>query len=196
MEKALRNFLKDNPEGDFQGILVTRPVRPTRSNVLPKQIGYYVGGANYNPYWPLRSSVISPSTIKLDSYLQPYKEGEAHEIEFDFLKQLINLVELDEAKPSFLWRMSYLEPVLHELETHARGRKPCLVVIRRRSGGITAPRGETRGILQGGEKDMALSNRLTLFMVRQHRISDDKSEVWWPQLRFADGRYLLAFSYK
>ena len=198
MEKALRDHLRKDPQGGFEGILLAPPVRATRRNVInPNKVIYYVGSSNYNPLWPLRTPTISSSTRKIDAALSKYQTKTNNAVNHRIIGNLISLIETDKEKPSLLWNKKRLQVVLNGLKTKF-GDKASLVVIHRQGQGIQNPRRETQGILSGGEKDLGSNDKLTLFMIRQPKItmsSTEMSEVWWPQIRFPDGRYFLAFTY-
>ncbi len=59
---------------------------------------------------------------------------------------------------------------------------------------LVQPRRETQGILAAGEDPLAPRDALTLFLYRQDATASGETEVWWPQPRFPDGNYVLAFS--
>jgi hypothetical protein len=57
-------------------------------------------------------------------------------------------------------------------------------------------RNETQGIHTSGEENIAPLDAPALYMFRQDVTSKFNIEVWWPQLRFPDGNYVLAFSFE
>jgi hypothetical protein len=73
------------------------------------------------------------------------------------------------------------------------GAKAYLVVRRGRD--LNVPRRETQGILSGGEDQLAPRDAPTLFLYRINPNAKRETEAWWPQLRFPDGNYVLAFSF-
>ena len=74
-----------------------------------------------------------------------------------------------------------------------KGDKAYLLVRRGRN--LAQPRRETQGILTGGEEALVPRDAPALFFFRQEATADGQAEAWWPQLRFADGNYVLAFSF-
>ena len=91
------------------------------------------------------------------------------------------------------WDMKTIKTALEKLKS-LKGNKAYLVVKRGRD--LKERRNETQGILSGGEEALAQKDAPTLFIYRQNEIPG-RSEiaVWWPQLRFPDGNYVLAFSF-
>jgi hypothetical protein len=74
------------------------------------------------------------------------------------------------------------------------GSKAYLVVIRGRKNEV--PRNETQGIHTSGEENLAPTDAPALFLFRQDKTAKYPIEVWWPQLRFPIGNYVLAFSFE
>ena len=65
----------------------------------------------------------------------------------------------------------------------------------RRGRDLNEPRKrETQGFLTGGEEALVPKDAPTLFIYRLNK-SARGVEVWWPQLRFPEGNYVLAFSF-
>jgi hypothetical protein len=58
---------------------------------------------------------------------------------------------------------------------------------------LVARRGETQGVLSGGEISNVQRDKVTLFMLRTEA-KGGAYAAWWPQIRFPDGRYAFAFA--
>lgn len=194
MESGLRDIVKAHPVGHFEGLYVASPLQPTRRNVLdPATLGMYLAGGNYNPRYPLRSQQASESTIRLDTLLHRYSsDGPAHEVTIPILVELIETWEAHPDHKNELWDPKTIRAALEELES-LRGPKGYVVVRRGRS--LGTPRRETQGILSGGEESLAPRDWPTLFMYRQDPTRKGEVACWWPQLRFPDGNYAIAFSF-
>jgi len=109
--------------------------------------------------------------------------------------RILELIAKCEADPQYgtqLWNPESLRAALDMLKK-MRGNKAYLVVRRGRD--LKQPRRETQGILAGGEDALAPQDATTLFLYRQNATPKGEAEVWWPQLRFPDGNYVLAFSF-
>src|SRR5882724_4272455 len=194
METALRDLLERFPDGCFEGIYVSGAWQPTRRNVLdPSSLGYYVAGGTCNPPYPLRSAVVKKNTAWLDVELAYIKDSDGYqEITVDRILELIAKCEADPQYGTQLWNPESLRAALDMLKK-MRGNKAYLVVRRGRD--LKQPRRETQGILAGGEDALATQDATTLFLYRQNATPKGEAEVWWPQLRFPDGNYVLAFSF-
>lgn len=193
METALRELIRKNKNGQIEGLYIHRPLRSNRATVVePNSIGYYVAGSSYNPMAPLRTAKVVPVTEKLDKKMESYNEKQQYSITIDLIIELIKAIPIDTTYISELWDEKMLIAALEEIKT-LKGNDAYLIVLKGR--GLRAPRGETRGILSGGEKDLAQSDKPTLFMVRQNK-KDNEEAAWWPQIRLPDGNYVLAFSLK
>jgi hypothetical protein len=194
METGLRDLLRQSPDGRFEGIYVSAPLRATRRNVLdPNSLGFYVAGASYNPTYPKRSSDILSKTRELDSMLASFGDKDpGREVTIDFLLELLDRCDGDPQQAAELWNKSTLRAALSTLQS-LFGPKAYVVVRRGRS--LNQPRRETQGIITGGEEVLARTDAPTLFMYRQDRNARGEVEVWWPQLRFPAGTFVLAFSF-
>ena len=98
----------------------------------------------------------------------------------------------DPEKGIELWEVKTVITALEKLKTVLNRNDAWLIVQRKRRGMVT--RRETQGIHSSGEDDHVAKNMPTLFMYRQESHGGEV-EVWWPQLRFPDGSYVLAFSF-
>jgi hypothetical protein len=194
-EDALRELVSRHPKGKFEGIYISSPLRATRSNVLdPNSIGMYVAGRSYNPVYPLRSESARGNTVWLDGKLSDFDDkAKEKEVTIDFL---IELLEKCKPNPKYdieLWDQKTLTAALEKLKS-LRGNKAYIVVRRGRD--LREPRRETQGILSGGEESLAPKDAPTLFIYRQNEIpGKGEIAVWWPQLRFPEGNYVIAFSF-
>ena len=68
------------------------------------------------------------------------------------------------------------------------------MVVVKRGRNLTKARSEREGIISGGEESLAPNDAPTLFLYRMDK-NGHELEVWWPQLRFPDGNYILASSF-
>ncbi|MBX3048888.1 MAG: hypothetical protein KIT46_01140 [Anaerolineales bacterium] len=193
MEKALRDLVSRYPEGKFEGIYISSPLRPTRGNVLdPNAIGVYVAGGYCNPRYPLRNKEIAKDRDWLDQELLPFDDrNEYHPSTIDFIKEIINKCKHDPDEGAEMWDIQTLEVALDKLKT-LRGNRAYLRVRTGRN--LNEPRRETQGFLTGGEEGLVPSDAPTLFIYRINE-NDRGEAVWWPQIRFPEGNYALAFSF-
>jgi hypothetical protein len=195
MESALRDLVSRHPEGKFEGIYISPPIQPTRPNVLdPTSIGLYVAGGSYNPRYPLRTDDADVITGYFDRELaQCSDETSFYEVTVDRLIELLDKVEIDPHFGYDVWQKKTIKAALESVRS-LHGNRGYLVVRRGRS--LNEQRRETQGILSGGEDALAPRDAVTLFMYRQNENTRGERAAWWPQLRFADGNYVLAFSFE
>lgn len=196
MESALRDLVQKHPQGKFEGLYISNPLQATRRNVLdPNAIGYYVAGRMYNSPYPLRTPDVVKHTKSLDSKLVKFADSlEGYSVTIDFLIELLHECPPDPDTDIGieLWEPKTVITALEKLKTVLNSNDAWLIIQRHRN--AKTPRRETRGIHDSGE-DAHVKKRIpTLFMYRQEAF-DDQAEVWWPQLRFPDGSYVLAFSF-
>lgn len=194
METTLRDLLEQFPDGCFEGIYVSGAWQPTRRNVLdPNSLGYYVAGSSYNPRYPLRTAAVKKNTAWLNTELAPFKDSDGYkEVTVDRIVELLARCEIDPQHGAQVWNPESLRAALDMLKK-MRGQRAYLVVRRGRD--LRQARRETQGILAGGEEALAPRDAVTLFLYRQNATPKGEEEVWWPQLRFPDGNYVLAFSF-
>lgn len=194
METALRELLQSYPDGCFEGIYISGAWQPTRRNVLdPTSLGYYVAGRSYNPAYPLRDESTRKKTAWLDEQTREIPDDSPYRVvTIGSILDLLRKCEADPAKTIQLWNMEALRAAL-EVRQKIGGDKAYLVVRRGRN--LRQVRHETQGILAGGEEALAPRDAPTLFLFRQDATPSGEPDVWWPQLRFADGNYVLAFSF-
>jgi len=195
MEKSLRDLVKKYQDGCFEGLYISGQWAPTRSNILdPNTIGYYVEGSSYNPRHPLRTAAAKKVTQWLDGQLSNVKDAPpCAVITIQRVLELIEKVEIDPNYGSQLWDLRAIRSALDVLKDKNKSDKAYLVVRRNRD--LKAVRGERHGIIQSAEAQYAPSDAPTLFMYRANANPEGEGEVWWPQLRFPDGQYVLAFSF-
>ena len=195
MEKSLRELIKKYQAGCFEGLYISGKWQPTRSNILdPNTIGYYVEGSSYNPRHPLRTAQSRKATEWLDSQLSGVGDAPPYmEITVQRLQELIGKVEVDPKQGAQLWDLKAIRTALDVLEEKNKTNKAYLVVKRHRD--LKAVRTERHGIIQSAEADLAPMDAPTLFMYRMNANAEGETEVWWPQLRFPEGNYVLAFSF-
>ncbi len=195
MENALRELVEKYPKGKFEGIYISSPLKATRSNVLdPNSIGLYVAGRSYNPSYPLRTEKMQKNTEFLDEKLAPFvDESVASEVTIDLLIELLEKCIPDPNYRIELWNNKIIRTALEKIKS-LKGDKAYLVVKRNRD--LKESRNETQGILSGGEEALAPRDASALFIYRQNGIPEkNEIEIWWPQLRFPEGNYVLAFSF-
>jgi hypothetical protein len=195
MEKSLRDLLKKNPDGRFEGLYISGTWSATRRNVLdPTSLGLYVAGESYNPIHPLRTAFAKKNTDWLDEALRAEGDAPPHAtITIGRAMELLGKIEIDPAHGAQLWNLGALSTALGILRERTKSDKVYLVVKRDRD--LRAARGEKRGIISGGEEALAPKNAPTLFMYRSNATPIGEAAVWWPQVRFPDGNYVLAFSF-
>lgn len=193
MESALRELVLRYPTGNFEGIYISAPMQATRKNVLdPNSIGMYVAGRSYNPTYPLRTEEMLKNTEWLDAKLARYDGVSAgQETTVDFLIDLLDRCEPDPSYGAELWNKKTIKTALETIKAIQHSNKAYIVIRRGRR--AQEPRRETRGILTGGESNLAAEDAPTLFIYRQEATGSEVA-VWWPQLRFPEGNYVLAFS--
>jgi hypothetical protein len=201
MESSLRELLDKFPNGVFEGLYLSGTWAPTRSNVFdPNLIGHYEAGSSVNPRYPERSSKSAPDTQWLDARLATVKDAPpCKQITTAEAIELLKHINVAPTSNPQLWDMKAIETALQVLKDkkNAQGKpvygdKVYLVVKRGRS--LTKARSERQGIISGGEENLAPQDAPTLFFYRMDK-NGKELEVWWPQLRFPDGNYILAFSF-
>lgn len=194
MENALRELVLKYPDGKFEGLFISDPLRATRTNVLdPNSIGMYVAGSSYNPTYPLRAMSQRRNTDWLDMRLAEFSDREdAYDLSIDFIIELLEHCEPDPGHEIELWNPKTIKAALEKIKT-IKGDRAYLVVRRNRD--LNQPRRETQGILSEREDELAQRDAPALFIYRQNANKKGEIEIWWPQLRFPDGNYVIAFSF-
>jgi hypothetical protein len=134
------------------------------------------------------------TTDWLNEELQKVKDAPPYmTITVKRIMELIEKIELDSEEGSQLWDLKAIRSALEILATRNKTDKAYLVVKRNRD--LKAVRSERHGIIQSSEAILAPTDAPTLFMYRANANADGEAEAWWPQLRFPDGNYVLAFSF-
>lgn len=194
MEVALRELLEQNPDGVFEGIYIAGQWQPTRRNVLdPSSLGVYVAGGSINPIYPLRDESSKKNTAWLDNQLSGIGDNEGFKtMTIDEIIELLERCKEDPTENSQLWNLGSIKAALEILKQNV-GNKAYLVVRRGRN--LTQKRRETQGILDSNELDLAPRDGVGLFLFRQNTTNIGEAAVWWPQLRFPTGNYVLTFSF-
>jgi hypothetical protein len=195
MESALRNLINRHPLGHFEGLYISNPLQATRRNVLdPNTIGLYTAGSYCNPRYPLRTRDCIENTEWLDQNLTQFNDSSPYyETTADFLINIIKKCEHDPDQGEDLWNKKNIITALEKAKD-LFGNKAYLRVRRERE--LTTPRNETQGFLSGGEAGEVPHDAPTLFVYRLKKRFPDDYEAWWPLLRFADGNYVFAFSFR
>jgi hypothetical protein len=193
MENGLREIVKKHPTGYFEGLYISSPLQATRRNVLdPTSIGMYVAGGYCNPAYPLRTADIENKTQALDQKLINYSDSEKYyETTVSEISDLVSLCEHDPNYGAELWNKKTIKSALEKINT-LKGPKAYIRVRRGRN--LEAVRRETSGFLTGGEESEVPDDSLTLFIYRLNK-GNKGVEAWWPQLRWPEGNYVLAFSF-
>ncbi len=192
MEQSLRDLLSRHPSGKFQGLFIQKPLRATRTNVLnPNTIRMYTGGGYCNPIYPLRTPEVAIITEEINKKLERYDDNVGYyEMTIPEVIELIKAGKYDEVNAD-LWRVPMLEIALQKLESILESSKAYLKVKRGRD--VSTNRRETQGYHTNGEDDGIPRDAPLLFMYRMNKNSRGV-EVWWPEIRWPEGNYALAFS--
>jgi len=195
MENSLRNLIIRHPMGHFEGLYISNPLQATRKNVLdPNSIGLYVAGSYCNPIYPLRTKEIIKNTQWLDETLKAFEDDEAYyNTDIDFVISLIKKCDHDPEQGADLWNKKNIIIALEKIKD-IFGNSAYLKVRRGRN--LNAPRNETQGFLSGGEANDVPKDLPTIFMYRLNRRYSEDIEVWWPLIRFQEGNYVFAFSFR
>ncbi len=192
MEQSLRQLIATKPGEEFRGIYVESGVSATRKNVLaPGAVGVYSGGNTYNPAQVSRAGSVQPSTTKIDSKVKGVKDQHYKEMPLEEIRQLIELTQPDISHSERVWDSVAICESITQL-AKLNGQKTGFVYVDR-DRELEAARGETQGILSGGEAKAVPQNKITLFLLRTKQ-KGRKQASWWPQVRFPGGRYAFAFA--
>lgn len=192
MEKGLRDLIAKSPTEEFRGVYVEGVLNATRRNVLaPGAIGVYSAGSNYNPAQMLRDDTVKSSTTSIDSMLSHIADKGTAELSIAEIQDLIRLTMPDQSASEHIWNPNAVAESLAQFAKIYGHTKGQVYIDRQRD--IEANRRETAGILSGGEVDTLPRDKIALYMLRM-KPGNGKNAVWWPQIRFPDGRYAFAFA--
>ncbi|MCU1224681.1 MAG: hypothetical protein JWQ42_2774 [Edaphobacter sp.] len=204
MERSLRDLVQTVPDGAFEGLYISGAWDATRKNVTdPDSLGSYSAGGSINPRYPERTVKSLENTKWLDAKLQGLKEGAPYStITVAETVEILKHTPPDPTVLTQLWDMRAIDAALKILKGMKTpqgkpiyGDKVYLVV--KRGLNQKAHRSETQGIItggKGGDESLAPKDAPTLFMYKMNQAGPELP-VWWPQLRFPDGAYLLSFSF-
>jgi hypothetical protein len=204
MESSLRNLLENVPDGAFEGLYMRGSWDATRSNVTdPNLIESFAQDSSINPRYPLRTSKSADDTEWLDKKLEDVKAANDPSsyttITTAEALELLAHINVDQPSHPTLWDMRIIKSALEVLKDKKNmagkpvyGDRVHLVVKRGRD--LKTARSERAGIISGGEDKLAPKDAPTLFLYRMNK-NGKELEVWWPQLRFPAGNYILAFSF-
>jgi hypothetical protein len=204
METSLRNLLENVPDGAFEGLYMTGPWDATRKNVTdPSLIESFPQDSSVNPRYPLRTAKSAVDTAWLDTKLKGIPDTTAPAFHTTITTaealELLEHVKIDQPSAPSLWDIRILRAALEILKNKKTldgklvyGDRVHLVIKRGRD--LKTTRSERAGIISGGEDKLAPKDAVTLFMYRINK-NGKELDVWWPQLRFPAGNYILAFSF-
>lgn len=193
MERGLRELIAKAPSEEFRGVYLEGKLSATRANVLaPGAIGVYAGGNIYNPAQVLRrGSEVESSTAAIDDLVRDVPNKTYIDLPLETLKELILLTKPDQTDSERIWDPIAISESLGQLLFLRGEATGYLWVDRQRD--LEATRRETQGILSGGETGLVPDDSFTLFLLRTKTHGRNRA-VWWPQVRFAKGRYAFAFA--
>lgn len=201
MEDSLRNLLQTFEDDGFEGLYIAGSWNATRRNVLdPTSLGQFLAGRSVNLRYPLRTPAVNTNTKWLDSRLEAVTDAPPYQtISTAEAMELLKHTCADPTEQAQLWDMRAIKSALQVLKekkwpngTPVYGDKVYLVVKRKRD--LKKARSEREGIISGGEDKLAPTDTPTLFLYRMNK-NGNEEEVWWPQLRFPDGNYVLTFAF-
>ena len=192
MEEGLRASIAKNPGEEFRGVYIGGGVSATRKNILaPGSVGVYSGGSNYNPSQVKRDGSVLPFTDKIDRKLADIGNRSYVEMPIEDMQSLVNWTVPDETATERVWNTVAITESLGQYAKLNKQATGYVYVSRDRD--LEAKRGETAGILTGGEFNKVPGDKVALYLLRT-TAKPGKSPSWWPQIRFPDGRYAFAFA--
>jgi len=191
MERGLRDLIAKNPSETFRGVYLSAGVAATRKSVLlPGSIGVYTAASNYNPAQVVRDARVIANTAKADALLKNVEDGGLKKVTIDELIALLDLTLPDSNFAEHVWNSEQIKASIKQLSSLVSPLPAMVYVSRNRDSGV---RGETRGILSGGEASKIPQGTLALFMLRT-KVKRGEEASWWPQIRFPSGNYAFAFA--
>lgn len=192
MEVGLRNLISTKPAEEFRGVFLEGSIRATRRNVLaPGALGVYSASSNYNPAGVLFSPSVQKNMVILDELLAKVVSQTSVRMSISELIKILRLVSPDQSVSEHIWNHDAIEQSVTQYSKVMKKDYGFVYVDRNRD--ISAPRGETRGLLSGGEVDRVPRDELALFMLRM-KPNSEGCFAWWPQVRLPDGNYAFAFA--
>jgi hypothetical protein len=193
MEVGLRALVERNPDEAVRGIFIEGPsLRATRPNVLlPGAIGIYAGGATYNPAQVLRDASAASAAADIDGIVRGVASKKWVELPLSEIRKIVGLVRPDEALSGGIWNSAVIGESISQVAGIKKQETGYVYVDRDR--GLREARGESQGILSGGEAGEVPSDKVTLFLLRT-KPEKGETAAWWPQVRFPAGQYAIAFS--
>jgi len=192
MERSLRKLIAEKNGEEFRGVLLQNGLQATRRNVLvPGAIGVYTGGSTYNPAQVQRDEAGAKHTEKLDKLLRDIKDKNYAELPISQIQELIRLVVPNPAESERVWNQLAVAESLKQCADLLQQDTGYIYVDRDRD--LRGSRRETQGLLTGGEAPRVPIDRVTIFMMRTKAYGKNQA-VWWPQIRFPNGRYAFAFA--
>lgn len=192
MERGLRELIAQKPSEEFRGIYIENGLSPTRKNILaPGALGIYSGGGTYNPAQVLRDESARSNTERISKKLERVGNKKFVEMPIEEIEALVRLAMPDENQSEHVWNSVAVGGSIAQFAKMTKAKTGYVYVDRGR--GLQQSRRETQGILEGGEGMKVPRDKMALFML-QTAPAKGKVPVWWPQIRFPDGRYAFAFA--
>ena len=192
MEVSLRQLIASKPGESFRGVYLENGLQATRRNVLvPGAVGVYTGGGTYNPAQVLRDDLGGKHTAELDELLSGIPDKSYAKIPILNIQELIRLTVPDPNESERVWDPMAVAESLKQCADLLNQDAGYVYVDRDRD--LKQRRHETQGVLTGGEASSVPADRVTVFMMRT-KAHGAIQAVWWPQIRFPDGRYAFAFA--
>jgi hypothetical protein len=191
MESSLRRLVKEYPDSHVEGIPLELPVKPTRRNVVPRDITAYVGGGTYNPSMALFTANSTKNMFQIEELVSKYSDEDAYnDCQMSDVIRVVELSEQPSGSEAVLWKPAVLVAALKELGSHF-GDAAYIRVRRGRKVKATTERRETQGILSGGESEDVPHDRVALFI---YEMRDGDKIAWWPQIRLCKSNVVLYFN--
>lgn len=190
MEQDLRKLLARHPCEGFRGIYLEKNLAPTRHSVLvPGAMGVYSAGSTYNPHQVRRDALAAAATAKIDQILRMVPNRQMKDFPVPRMAEIVELVESAQTGAEHIWNPIAVAGALRQVE-RALGHKIGTIYVDR-DRALEKDRRETQGILTGAEARALPKDRVSLALTRN---ASGGQPAWWPQVRFPDGSYALAFA--